>query len=316
MRKSALLVTAAVVALVACSKSSKIGFSIPAITPPVKAAVPAGYGGGAAFAGTSGGLTDINARFFQQGPTNLFGILQAVDDRMKGLDGACESSVTPVEYAITPFGEPVTMNAQCSQVMSDGSGFVQWAKTADGTVYLYVAIGAGEVAAVVKPSTSVASLPGDAQFVVDVWASVGILNGTGSGAGACGSSWDGCSYGVIRIHADPAAPSFEMTVAGIGFGYCGAQLVADNTNIFAEGSVDAGTTCGAPQTACFLGTDATTPATCTSAEQVFNLPPLGRTSSAGTAQNWGASQYPATPTLHFTGTSGDPAHFGPTSPTI
>ena len=45
----------------------------------------------------------------------------------------------------------------------------------------------------------------------------------------CGS-FDGCSYTAIAIHANSATGEFEMSVAGIGVGVCGAQLRSDGAS--------------------------------------------------------------------------------------
>jgi hypothetical protein len=161
-------------------------------------------------------------------------------------------------------------------------------------------------------------------YAVHAWIGVGENNG----AGGCGTSWDDCSYGTIELRANPVTASFEMTVAGVGFGYCGAQLVSDGTNVFFTGSTDMGSTCNATDTLCAAANAGTPSATCTPAEESFSLTPMGRTASSGPAtvatpgdsgvQDFAASAYPGgdKDTIVLDGTSSDSVHVGAfTTPT-
>jgi len=282
----------------------------PLFTPPVKSAAPTGFVNGSSFAGIarfpnllSLDPADFKSRFFTTGPTDLFQILQAVDDRIAGINSRadnfpCETTTTPISYTINPFAAvtPITMYAQCSERMGDGSGFDQFAKVGD-SFYIYIHIGDGEVAAIASPSQTDSS-----KTSVQIWASVGLVNLNGS-------------HGVMEISADPATNSFEMTVAGLGMGYCGAQYKSDGTNVYGTGSVDMGATCGSTDTICVLASDASTSATCSAGEKIFSLPAIGRTSSGSS----GASGYPggASNTINLL-TSGaqDAVQFGPSSPSI
>jgi hypothetical protein len=158
---------------------------------------------------------------------------------------------------------------------------------------------------------------GSGAYTVEAWLSVGTLNQ----ATSCGGNayWDGCSYGVIHLRANPVAHSFEMTVAGVGFGYCGAQLASDGADIYAAGSSDQGSTCGAVDTVCLDAADASSPGTCGAALSTFALGGLGRKAVTGTNGAWAASAYPAdaagSGNLLLDGSSGDAAHFGPSAPT-
>lgn len=285
--------------LAACTSTPA---DLPLITPPVRAATPAGLDATARARIAPDDATlsadDIRDRFFSPGPTEVFQILQSVDDRIaevNAADGAHTClTADPVAYTLHVFGEDVAFEAQCYRTFGDSSGppaFMQFGSDA-GTTFLYVTGGATRLAA---------RMTGD---TVDVWYGVGYTNDM------CGDgSFDGCSYGVTQIEAQPATHAFEMAVAGLGVGYCGVQLRSDGSVIFGEGSTDMGTTCDAVASLCANATDLSTAAAC-DAVSSFALPPLGREAGSG-AQPFGASQYPASPTIVLDGTSTDSLGFGP-----
>jgi hypothetical protein len=394
--------------------------AFPLVTPPVRAAAPAGFGGtgsppsgfttqslrigrtqsdeefvfaradrprfgegptapssvvaGGGFHLTSLASSDIRSRFFSAGPTNIYSLLGAIDDRITGINGRAQTTKSPclaqapVPYTITPFGQSLTFYVQCYEEIGSSApgdpGFVQFGMK-DGVTYYYSAIGAGWTAAILTPTGGASSLDGgvDAEgggpqrgsdvgtdgspsigadgsvsvgsaggaYVVKAWSGVGYLN-----AGGCGnkSGFDDCSYGVIEIQADSSQRTFEMAVAGIGFGYCGAQLKSDGTTVYGIGSPDMGTTCAAADTFCVAASDVTTAGVCDPSIMTFALPALGRMSStgpnaggpgpgpgpgvdAGSSAAWAASQYPGGPAnrIVLDGTTSDSLYFGPTSPT-
>jgi hypothetical protein len=168
----------------------------------------------------------------------------------------------------------------------------------DGDTFLYVTGGATRVAARIA-----------ADSTVDAWYGVGYTNDM------CGSdgTFDGCSYAVTQIHADPSTTAFEMTVAGIGVGYCGIQIASDGMAITGVGSGDMGTTCNAVATLCANASDLT-PADSCDGVPPFALPALGREAGAG-AHEFGASQYPDLPNIVLDGTASDSLGFGPTERT-
>ena len=330
------------------------GRSFPLVTPPVKAAAPLALRGGS-FAQTGGfvatdaptiSATDVKSRFFDAGPTNVYGILGAIDQRISELanGGATHPCLDqePVAFTVTPFGHSVTMYAQCYELMGGSAGdpgLVQFGQK-DGITYYYAAMGPAWTAAVLTPTTHATS--GDAgadasadggddagadaaatSYTVHAWSGVGYNNAT-----SCGdkSAYDGCSYGAIELQADPSTHTFEIAVAGIGFGYCGAQLQSDGTSVFATGSIDMGT-CTSVGTVCVAASDLTSAGTCDGLEN-FAIPPMGRTSSrgphsggpgndAGPDGMWSPSRYPgdSADTITLDGTSTDSLHFGPTEPT-
>jgi hypothetical protein len=212
-----------------------------------------------------------------------------------------------VAYTITPAGQSVELVAQCYQQFTGGPAdggpaFLQFGQR-DGKTSLYVAVGAARLAAIVTP------IAGSTEYAVDAWYGVGYTN-----AASCGSTgtFDDCSYALTELHADPSTKGFEMSVAGIGVGFCGVQFASDGAKLWAVGSGDMGATCNARAYACVSASDlSTTGDTCT---QTYTLPALGRNAGAG-AHEFGASTYPDTPNITLDGTGSDSLHFGPEAPT-
>jgi hypothetical protein len=307
----------------------------PLVKPPVVAATPSGFKSASLAASTvrsaalaGGGLSasEFKARFFSTGPTDIFGILDGIDSRIGDINSqasgdkrsaACLSQ-TPVAYSITPWGQSVTMYAQCYESVtvpgpSTGASFVQWGQK-DGVTYLYTAIGAEHVAVIATPIAGVAD-----HYKVQAWIGLGYSN-SGCGPG----TWDGCSYGVMQLVADASAGEFEFTVAGVGFGYAGAQLKSNGATVYAAASTDMGTTCGAVDSLCVAASDLTTPGTCAdgTALTTFDLPAIGREAVAGSdvppinGGTFAASQYPASgANVTLNGTASDALAFGPAAPT-
>jgi hypothetical protein len=296
-----------------CASSGGVPVDLPLIVPPVRAATPAGFSAAAAaarLAELDGGIaaTDFRDRFFNPagGPTEVFDILAGVDMRLAEINTSSTDAAhpcleaTPTEYTLEPFGQTVAFVAQCYRQFSGGSGpaaFMQFGKR-DQTTYLYITGGAARVAARVVADDQNAP-------VVDVWYGVGYTNAT------CGSdhTFDGCSYAVTQIHADSATHAFEMTVAGIGVGFCGIQVRSDGASIFGRGSPDMGMTCNDAANLCVSASDLAMPGSC-DALQAVGIPALGRRAGAG-AHQFGASHYPDVPNITLDGTATDSLHFGP-----
>jgi len=269
----------------ACASDS--ARELPLVRPPVEAATPDGFLE-AAKRGVAELLdsVDIKTRFFAEGPTSILRILDDIDDRITGIntrsaesEHACQTQ-SPVAYTLTPWGQTVVMQAQCADRFADSDDFVQWG-VSDGVTYLYVYVGGNAFAATVMPE----EIPGE--LLIDAWLTVG----------SEGPDWDSGSYGVIQLQANSRTVELELAVAGLGFGYCGAQLRSDGTTVYAAGSVDMGATCNAVDTLCVAASDVTTPGTCGAALTTFALPALDRTD------------------LTLDGTASDDLHFGPTEPT-
>jgi len=194
------------------------------------------------------------------------------------------------------FGQSVTFYFQCFESWSDNSGFVQFG-VKDGLHYLYVRGGATIVAAIV-------TVVGNEATFAHAWYSVGITN----------SPFYNMTYGVVEVLGDVSGNSFEMAVAGIGMGYCGAQLKTNNSLLYIEGSVDF-VPCQATDSACVEADDVTVYTTgCdTSSVSTFALPALGRQESFG-SETIPPSQYPggSENIIDITGDSSDSLRFGPT----
>lgn len=301
--------------------TSGSGADLPLLAPPVRAATPSGLRPSAArrlehAIDPTGALdatlraADIRDRFFSgSGPTDLMTLLGSIDQRQAEINGGSHPPCLDqpaVDYAITPFGQTVTLAAQCFRSFGPSTpgdpGFLQFGER-DGKVSLYVAAGAARLAALVTP------IAGTTDHTVDAWYGVGYNNAT-----ACGTSgsFDGCSYAVTELHANPTTQQFEMSVAGIGVGFCGIQFGSDGMSLYGIGSSDMGATCNDRATFCVSAADLTTPGACGS--PAYTLPALGRHAGAG-GHAFGASQYPDEPNITLDGTPSDSLGFGPIAPT-
>jgi len=281
--------------------------AIPFVTPPVKAACPRSLGGGvmgsgAEFHSQTLDPQQIVDRFFNPsgGPTNLFDILQSVDQRIQSINdrfsqfSSCMSN-TPTAYTLsTAWATSPSFYAQCSEIWGAGSGFDQWGQVGS-TTYLYVRGGDGIVAAKLVGNGTFGNIES-----VTIWFSVGIVNRNGS-------------HCVAMVFAQPSLSIFEMSVAGVGVGYCGVQLKSDGVTLNVTGSSD-GPACAPVDSSCTLANSITTPATCSASVDSFSLPALGRQSYA----TFAASTYPggSLNTVVLANTGNDDTFFGPSSPTV
>jgi hypothetical protein len=337
------------------SSSASSSSKLPLLTPIIKSAIPSGLGGtySAKFLGhlldnndNGGGSTNntnlstdignLQSRFFSgAGPTEIVGQLMPTLDTLIGnintlasqSTSACLTQ-TPVSYNINPAGQTIQMYAQCYVTGTAGySGdpaFTQFGITSTGTIYIYSAQDAEWVAAIVTPL-------GSGAYTVIAYLGVGYMNAASmnGGCSATPDAWDAGSYGLIELSANSSTGTFELTTAGSGLGFCGAQLVSNGTSIYAVVSNDMGTTCGtsgASDDLCVSAADVTTASStnCPTAAN-FTLSPIGRVggvsegksnaNSCTSGLTYGASTYPASPNVTFNGTSSDSLHFGPTTPT-
>ena len=227
---SAVLGVYAVLLIVSNGCGSKSGgdsnYSIPAITPQVKAATPTGFGGTASkatfllkqvLAGvgtrlsaaptlTGAFTTGIRSNFFGgplgQGPTQIFALLPGVDERFSEINSTSTSCLggTPVTYTINPAGAsaPITMYAQCYRTVSGqngATGFTNPAGITDPQFFMlgYVpATGVYYLYTAVGASwlaaieTPISGSGSAAQYSVHLW------TGVGYGNGASGSSDGQC----------------------------------------------------------------------------------------------------------------------------
>ena len=304
-------------------KNSSMSLGTPMISPSFKIAIPAGLsqplmnGSLLKHPGLgSRGLNaiDIKTRFFSAGKTNLSSILQTLDSRIEtahALTGSCTTQ-TAIPYQISPFGQTVTLYAQCSQSQSPqftGDPGILMFGTHENLTYLYSASGDQRVAAIIEPLDSLGApthSPGSSHdYQIEVWLGIGYGNPASTG-----------SYGAVHLYVNSFTKAFEMALAGQDFGYCGAQLKSDGTQVYLVGSTDRGTTCAPPEAICVGASDLSAAATCGSELQAFELPALGRVSATGAnGKTLGASQYPGGPSnsILLTGQSIDSLGFGPTT---
>ena len=324
---------------VACSSGA--GANLPLVTPPVEAATPTSLGGNLTrikhlpAPGSSLSANDFTQRFFTgNGPTDIFTILASIDLRIVEINNDSKSLAClkqePIAYSLTPFGQTVPFFAQCASILKDPSGeakggFVQFGQVGNDT-YIYVSTTVGVLAAKLTalPAAAPAGSGGDAgpdtganistNFIAEAWLTVGADNAT-----SCGnmSGFDDCSYGAIHLLANSDTKTFDMAVAGLGIGFCGAQLQSDGTTVYGIGSSDMGATCNSTETLCVAATDLTTAGTCGTSLTTFALPAIGRQTVTGTSQTFAASQYPggSDNAIVLDGTATDSLNFGPTTPT-
>ncbi len=318
--------------------------TIPLITPLIEKAIPTGLGGKETAAFESRiqrsspvsiltlNSSDIQTRFFSSGPTDIFQLLTVVDGLISNVNtamsgssaGACGTltAITTSNFSIYPPEAPtagIAFYGQC--YLTQGTGFITYGT--DGTkVYIYSFGLVESAAAIITPLDSnsnplkVSALASASYYNIEAWLTVGYNN----------TPWDSGSHGVVHLLASntPAStatsttsPKFELTAAGVGFGYCGIQLKSDGTNVYANGSTDMGQTCAALDTLCVSAANFTTAGTCTgsmsyniatstnpatSTVTQFNLIPYGReggayespsqTNTYNQGYTFGASTYP------------------------
>jgi hypothetical protein len=278
--------------------SSTTGNTIPLVEPPVSAATPSGLSGSRRSRALN--VSEIQTRFFSAGPTKIQTLMSSIDSRISEINTrigqstrACLSN-TAVAQNFTIFGETVTGYFQCYDLFSATAGMMFGKK--DGVWYLYQNGGAARSFASVREVTGQTG-----KYIVEAYVSVGQGNSTDSTS--CGSSWFGCSYGVIHLKANSADSTFEMTVAGTGMGFCGAQLRSDGTNLYVNGSTgnyNGSWSCASADTNCVLAANSGSAGSCATADD-FTLTSLGITgqSTFGTGVTANGSD---TDSVHF-GTS-------------
>ena len=324
-----------------CSKSSSSSASktLPAITPPMKKAMPTAFKGssrgiaqleminlnrfdfGREFgARTALPVANFTSRFFSAGPTNVLTILPAVDTTIASINtqisGASTAQAcvtqTPVAYSfVAPDGKTVNMIGQCYETTNTNQ-FIEWGIDSSNVFYLMEGgTRANLVMSLAAIATPVSGSTTD--YTVQVWFSVGNNNATAV------ASWDAGSYTVAEMVGNSATGKFEMTAAGIGIGFSGAQFISDGTQIYGIGSEDTGTTSSAQETVCVSASSLTTSvSSCTLDATSFQLTPIGRKLNNTTAvaqASWGASLYPTTPNVTLDGTATDATNFVLTTPT-
>lgn len=315
--------------------AAKAATTLPAITPPMKKALPPAFGGTSTrsartYSNLVFGLGELpgrasrtalpvatfNSRFFSAGPTDVLTILPNIDKTIASINTqtakSTQACVTqdPVAYTFTaPDGTTVNMKGQCYEV-NQTDQFTQWAIDSDNVFYL---MSGGKRSALVASLAAIATpVSGSTtDYTVHVWFSVGNNNATAD------ASWDAGSYTVAELIGNSATGKFEMTAAGMGIGFAGAQFKSDGTTIFGVGSEDMASSTSTQETVCVTAADFTVTApTCTVSATDFTLTPIGRKSGTGVAQTtWAASHYPTVPNLTLDGTATDATNFALITPT-
>jgi hypothetical protein len=245
-------------------------------------------------------------RFFnpQGSPTDVSSILGDVDGRVQGINQRIsqfpcigKNSTTLKQYTLQLWaGQNQTFYAQCSEFWGGSTEMFDQFAIHNGDFYLYERGGETNLAAKITNYNATGG-----PDLVQIWFSVGILNRNGS-------------HAVVEISAQPRLKILEMNFGGSGIGFCGGQLKSQSGKINITGSQDMGTTCTASESVCVSGHDVSTLANCTSTQNTFTLPAIGR--EAYDSGVYGASQYPQHPNLLFTRPCCDITGFGPTTPTV
>jgi hypothetical protein len=158
--------------------------TMPLIKPPVAAATPAALKTGSAGLSRRRRLSSLSVahvrdRFFdpEGGPSNLFVILQSVDDRVAGINSRASTTfgeclnATATNYSIRQWvGANVTMYAQCAETIDGRTDWFDLFAVKNRTAYLYTHVGDATVAAIAERSNAtVNETIGNETVRVDVW---------------------------------------------------------------------------------------------------------------------------------------------------
>lgn len=166
----------------------------------------------------------VKQRLFCKGPTEVLGLLNGLDTRLAEIEARAggapclNNSVVDLTSQLTfPGDSTLTYKAFCKD-SSIGLGFGK----ENGTWYLREANGAAaQVFSVTETE------------VVDGYLWLPSKDKTLSQ-----------STGILRIHADKANKTFEMTGGGAGLGFCGMHFHSNATHVYLIGNPDGtGTTC-------------------------------------------------------------------------
>ena len=237
----------------------------------------------------------------------MYEILDDIDDRINSINRrgvfSCVNE-NAVPYSFEAFGHSLTLYASCAENLADGSGdtkFIQFGYKNSTTFNIYMRGGRTIIAGEILLSNDANSTVTD----VKLYYSVGVNSNLTQ------------SHGVAQLHARPREKYIEMTVAGVGVGYCGAQMRAGQDRVYIKGSARPGPTCDSTDDVCVLASDVAVSSTCTSDQKAFSLTPLGRLAISGTSED--ASDYPggASNQVSFSSDGlNDDTNFGPTEPAV
>ncbi|MEO0812805.1 MAG: hypothetical protein AAFY60_08075 [Myxococcota bacterium] len=295
----------ACVTLVACGGGTEI--SIPDTEPPVTEATPTGLRSSSGSAAANSvrlalNSDDLKSRFYSQGPTEIASLLRGLDGRMNEIETRAAEDIRPclegdpVPMKLNVLGETVTAYFQCHDVFGDGTGGILFGER-EGVWYLFENVGQVRQLAMIEPQE-------EDTYSVDAFISVGQRNETSI---ECDQRYDGCSYGAIRLRADSAQNTLELSTAGVpnGWGFCAAHLKSDGVSLYSAGQGVIGGSCTALSERCVLGADLTGEGDCSGLDADDLLLPV-----LGTQGEAGLDTERLDVELRFSGTDDD-AMFGP-----
>ena len=252
--------------------------------------------------------TDVKSRFFSTSATNVYDILDDIDDRINEFNRrgvfSCINDVAAVPYSFEAFGNDLTFYASCAENLADDPAtpkFIQWGYKNSTTFNIYMRGGATIIAGELMLSNDVNRTVTDVMLYYSVGVSSDLTQ----------------SHGVATVRARPREKYIEMAVAGVGIGYCGAQLRADENRVYIKGSARSGPTCDSTDDVCVLASDVTVTSTCTAAQKDFSLTAIGRQAISGTSVD--ASDYPggaSNQVIFSSDGMNDHTDFGPTEPAV
>lgn len=226
-------------------------FNVPPLKPPVQAAAPSGLKlerrmlqeTDFSFHG------QVKDRFFEsEGPSSIYLLLDRVDGRTKELNERATSidnkeclSATPIQVDIPGWpGQNLTMWAQCYEQLSE-TLFMMFG-VRNNKVYLYEK----DHHVTILAYADIDSEDSTTFSKVDIYFAVG--NGY--------TPLQTGSRGLMHLEAIPGATGvrsslIQASMAGIGMGFCGVELVSDGEYIKITGSQDGiGGTCNNTRTIC------------------------------------------------------------------
>jgi hypothetical protein len=260
--------------LFACSGGNGTSIGAPAVKPPVEAAMPAGFLVGSrqpSSRATADLVNEIQSRLFTDGPTEILGILAAIDARMATLESQALQSVrtclsaTPIDKTSDltfPGSEPsFPQHYQCTEDNSGESGGNRLAfGKKDDVWYLREGTESG-VGSIVKID---ASENVEGYFVL------------GDNARFSGSTM------LLHFKSNKAADTVEFTAGGTNIGFCQVHFKTNGSFVYVEGQreTNAGTVCESLETACLNAADNTEAASASSCSSLsgsnLELDTLGR----------------------------------------
>lgn len=254
------------------TKDDDQSLTIPLLKPPVESAAPAGFKlSTRRLLQATSSFNVAKDRFFRsQGPSSIYALLDRIDVRTQEVaqrataleNNECIFS-SPMEINIDGWpGEALSMSAQCYEVFQEGSTFMMFSVKED-SAHIYEKDGMVTILAHVD-------IVDDSVDKVDIYFSVGTAYNTNQTG----------SRGLMHLEASPKENKFQASMAGIGLGFCGVQIVSDGTKIKIHGSQDGiGGACEDIETIC-MSADLEEELTTNQCDSLsITIEPLGRQST-------------------------------------